>query len=63
MDERKIPQMVSVKKAAQMSGLPEHLVRFKLIPEGKIKYILAGRKILVNFDSLVEYLQVGDGSD
>ncbi len=51
----KIPQMETIKKTAQLFGLPEYFVRQKAI-SGEIVAVKAGRKYLINIDRFAEYL-------
>ncbi len=51
----KIPQMETIKKTAQLFGLPEYFVRQKAI-SGEIVAVKAGRKYLINVDRFAEYL-------
>ena len=53
------PRMVSVKAAAEEAALPEHFIR-QLVRGNKIKHVRAGRRILINLNSLASYLQEGD---
>lgn len=53
------PHMGTIKEAADASGLAIYRVRH-LVASGKIRYIRAGRRILVNLDSLAHYLNTGD---
>lgn len=53
--------MRTIRAAAAESGLAEYFVR-QLVKAGKIKYVCAGRKYLINFDSLVQYLNDGEGA-
>lgn len=55
-----LPRMRTVRAAAAESGLAEYFVR-QLVKAGKVKYVCAGRKYLINFDSLIQYLNVGEG--
>lgn len=56
------PHMGTIKEAADASGLAVYRVR-RLVASGKIRYIKAGRRILVNLDSLARYLDSGDHPD
>lgn len=56
------PRMGTIKEAADASGLAVYRVR-RLVSSGKIRYIRAGRRILVNLDSLARYLNAGDRSE
>lgn len=51
----KIPQMETIKKTAQLFGLPEYFVRQKAI-SGEIVAVKAGCKYLINVDRFAEYL-------
>lgn len=56
-----IPEMVTVKEVKTRTGLAENFIRYKLIGEGRVKYIRLGTKrILVNWQSVLEYLNSGD---
>lgn len=51
----KIPQMESIKRTAEIFGLPVHFVRQK-VSSGEVVAVQAGRKFLVNVDRFAEYL-------
>ncbi len=58
-----IPRMRTIKEAVEelrrideKTAIREHYVR-ELVNTHKIPYVKAGRKILVNFDAFIEYLQ------
>lgn len=53
------PHMGTIKEAAEASGLAVYRVR-RLVASGRIRYVKAGRRILVNLDSLARYLNAGD---
>lgn len=53
--EATIPHMATIKEAAKIFGLPEHLVRRKVL-NGEVVAISAGRRYLVNVDRFAEYL-------
>ncbi len=55
----RIPRMMTIKAASLQTGLSYDYIR-KLCAQGKIIYIRAGSKFLVNLDRLIEYLNVGD---
>ena len=59
MNRTDLPMMLNIKDTAEMAGLAIHHVR-QLVKQGKVAYITSGRKVLVNFDSMVEYLHAGD---
>ena len=56
-----LPRVRTLREAAAESGLTYHRLRLMCL-QNKIVYVHAGRKFLVNMDSLAEYLQRGDGS-
>lgn len=53
------PRMASVREAAATSGLAVYRIR-QLVSTGQVKYIHAGRRILVNLDSLARYMEQGE---
>lgn len=56
------PHMGTIQEAADASGLAVYRVR-RLVASGRIRYVKAGRRILVNLDSLARYLNTGDQPD
>ena len=61
ISNQQLPRMRTIRAAAAESGLAEYFVR-QLVKAGKVKYVCAGRKYLVNLDSLVKYLNTGEGA-
>lgn len=55
MDALKIPQIVTLKEAAEITGLAYGLLRNKALT-GEIVAMRVGRKILINLDELVKFL-------
>lgn len=55
----KIPTMKSICECSQITGLAKYHVR-QLVLQDKIKYVKAGRKYLVNLESLIKYLNNGE---
>lgn len=53
------PRMKTIRQAARESGVPEHWLR-QAVKDGKVVHVMAGRKALVNFDKLLEYLERGE---
>lgn len=53
--ETKIPHMETIKRTAELFGLPVHFVRCK-VSSGEVVAVRAGRKFLVNVDKFAEYL-------
>ena len=54
------PRMGNAKQAVELSGLSERHIR-ALVAENKVAHVWAGRRLLINLDSLALYLQTGDG--
>lgn len=54
-----IPQMKTIKEASKIVGLAEYHIR-QLVKQNKIRFIMAGKKYLINMDSLIEYLKNGE---
>ena len=50
-----IPQMVTIKEAAEKTGLANFNIR-QLCLINKIIHVRAGRKYLINFEKLIEFL-------
>lgn len=50
-----LPRMRTIKQTAQETGLHEYFVR-QLVKQGRIRYISAGRKVLINLDLFVDFL-------
>ena len=53
------PNMLSVKKAAAKFGISEYIMR-NLCRAGKVRFVCAGNRWLVNMDSLAAYFNEGD---
>ena len=56
------PRMGSTKKAAELYGVTPNYIRL-LCKRGKVRYVLHGRSILVNLDSLARYFEQGDSPE
>ena len=54
----KIPRMLTIPETVREFHLPEHFVR-QLCRENRIVHVMAGKKILVNADRLIDYLNGG----
>ena len=61
-DAIRYPNMGTVKKAAEISGLSPSYIR-RLCKTGKIRYVNAGHMWLVNLDSLARYFEQGDPAE
>ena len=57
--ETTIPQMKTIKEVSKIVGLAEYHIR-QLVKQNKIRFIMAGKKYLINMDSLIEYLKNGE---
>lgn len=53
--ELKIPHMETIRRTAEIFGLPVHFVRGK-VSSGEVVAVRAGRRFLVNVDKFAEYL-------
>jgi len=53
------PVMLTIKEAAAETKLAEHFIR-QLCLTGRIVNVRAGKKYLVNYHKLVDYLNAGD---
>lgn len=54
-----VPRMATINEAAQIVGLAKYYIR-QLALNNKIKNVRAGKKILINVDKLIEFLNTGD---
>ena len=54
----KVPRMETITKTAEISSLPIHVVR-AMVANGDVVAVRAGRKFLVNMDSLSAFLNTG----
>lgn len=54
-----IPTMYTIDAARRATGLSYDYIR-KLCLAGKIVYVRAGTKYLINMEKLIEYLNAGD---
>lgn len=55
-ETKKLPQMMTVRQIAKTGLLPENAIRV-MLKNGQIKAVYSGRKALINFDNLYEYLK------
>lgn len=53
--EFKIPKMATINEAAALTGLAKHFIR-QLALQNKVRSVRAGKKILVNLEKLVDFL-------
>ena len=59
MCEIKLPQMKTIKEIAEIAHLPQYFIR-QLVLSGKIPYVMAGRKYLINLDKFINFLNMGE---
>ena len=50
-----LPTMLTIHETANRTGLAEHYIR-KLVHDNEIPYFRAGKKFLVNYEKLLDYL-------
>lgn len=60
-DFQPLPRMRTIRQAAEEAGIAEYFLR-QLVKQNKVRYVRAGKKFLVNFDSLIQYLNAGEGA-
>lgn len=51
--------MRTVRQLGAETGYPVYFIR-QLVKQNKVRYVMAGKKVLVNFDSFIEYLERGE---
>lgn len=61
-DSIRYPAMGTVAKATELYGLSPAYIR-RLCRTGKVRYVVAGHRWLVNLDSLARYFEEGDPVD
>lgn len=54
--ERGLPKMMTVRQIAQTGLLPENTIRV-MLKNGQIRAVYSGKKALINFDNLCDYLR------
>lgn len=52
------PHMGKVDEAARLSGLSKYEIR-RLVATGTVRSVRSGKRILVNLDSLAQYMTIG----
>jgi len=58
-NDNNIPRLKTINECAQITGLARYHVR-QLVLQLKVKYIKAGKKYLINLNSLLDYLNSGE---
>ena len=54
-----VPIFKTIKETAKITKIAEYRVR-KIVKSGRVKYLKAGNKFLINLDNFLEYLKNGD---
>lgn len=54
-----IPLMKTINEVSEIVGLKKYHIR-QLVLQNKVKFIKSGKKYIINFDSLIEYLNNGE---
>lgn len=62
MEKQNIPTMLSIHDTQKLTGLSYVHIRH-LIETGEVKYVKAGKKFLVNLESLIKYLNNEEGDE
>lgn len=58
-NSRPVPKMRTIKETGAETGFPVYFIR-QLVKQNKISYVMAGKKVLVNLDSFLDYLERGE---
>ena len=56
MNSTELPRMMTVREVAKTGLLPENTIRV-MLRNGQIQAVYSGKKALINFDNLCEYLR------
>ena len=59
MNTEKIPVLKTIKETSIIVGLARYHLR-QLVKQNKIKFVMAGKKCLINLDSLIDYVNKGE---
>ncbi len=54
--------MRTIKETGAETGFPVYFIR-QLVKQNKISYVMAGKKVLVNLDSFIDYLEKGERNE
>ena len=54
--EKTMPKMMTVRQIAKTGLLPENTIRV-MLRNGQIQAVYSGKKALINFDNLCDYLK------
>lgn len=55
MSDYRVPTMITVDEVSERTGLTKRFIR-ECVKEDKVVYIMVGRKILVNFEKFIDFL-------
>lgn len=55
-EQKPIPRMMTIRQIAATGILPEHALRV-LVKTGKIPHLTVGRKVLINFNVVIDMLE------
>ena len=55
-ENKTMPQMMTIRQIAATGILSEHAIRM-LVKAGKIPHLTVGRKVLINFDTVLKMLE------
>ena len=58
-EQAKIPEMLTIRQTAKRTNVPEFCIR-RLVAEQRITTIRSGKRVLINLDNFIEFLQKGD---
>ena len=53
--DKNVPKMVTVKELVELTGISEYNIR-RLCKQNIITFIKSGRKVLINYDRFLDYL-------
>lgn len=56
------PKMATINETAKLTGLAKYYIG-QLALNNKIKHVRAGKKILINIEKLIEYLNNGEQTE
>lgn len=59
---KSIPKMMTIRQIAETGLLPENAIRV-MLRQGQIHAVYSGKKALINFDNLCEYLRTLEVTD
>lgn len=54
-----VPTMLTVRELSEKTGISSFSIR-QMIRDGRVVYIKLGKKVLINYEKFVEYLETGE---